>query len=119
MDIGEILIEGDGSVVVMWRGKIGVRVLPLTGEMERRSQKVMKSQWRGHQKSEDKIDLVALRDFYCEEIVRDVDGLTKDGQPFGKTVADRCALWDRTPDFRAFVIQAASDVANFEREKND
>ena len=118
MEVGEILLDGDGSAVVLWRGKIAVRVLPMSGEMERRSQKVVKSQWRGHQRTEDKVDLVALRDFYCDEVIVSIDGLTQDGQPYGNKPDERRALWDRTPDFRTFVVNAANDVANFEREKN-
>jgi hypothetical protein len=102
----------------MWRGQIAIHLHPMSGEMERRSQKVLKPQFRGHGQREDRVDLVALRDFYCDEIIEDVEGLTKDGQPFGKTAAERRLLWDGTPDFRTFVIQAASDAANFGAEKN-
>lgn len=119
MELSEIIsTNGDGAAVVMWRGKIAVHLLPMSGEMERRSQKVMKPQWRGHQKMDDKLDLVSLRDFYCEEVILDIDGLTKDGQPYGKRPDERKELWDKTPDFRTFVIQASADAANFEAEKN-
>lgn len=118
MELSELMVDGDGTAVVLWRGKIAIRLHPMSGEMERRSQKVIKPQFRGHGAREDKVDLVALRDFYCDEIIVDIDGLTKDGVPFGKTGAERRLLWDGTPDFRAFVIQASADAANFESEKN-
>lgn len=121
MDINDLL--GDGTATVMWRGKFPVRIRPMSGEMERKAQSVMTPQWKGHNRMEEKVDPVKLRDFYCTHIVVAIDGLTM-GQngserPFGMSVEDRCELWDKTPDFRTFVVQAASDAANFEREKND
>lgn len=116
MDINELL--GDGTATVMWRDKFPVRIRPMSGEMERKAQRVMKRQWSGHQRVEEKVDPLLLRDFYCSEIVVGVEGLTMDGRDFGMSVEDRCRLWDETPDFRTFVVQAASEAANFEREKN-
>lgn len=116
MDINDLL--GDGTATVMWRDKFPVRIRPMSGEMERKAQRVMKAQWRGHNRTEDKVDPIALRDFYCSEIVVGIEGLTFEDRPFGMSVDDRCRLWDETPDFRTFVVQAASDAANFEREKN-
>jgi hypothetical protein len=118
MELNELMVNGDGTAVVMWRGKIAVRLRPFSGEMERRAQRIVKPQYRGHNRTEDKVDPIALRDFYCDEIVTDIEGLTKDGEPFGKSKEDRRMLWDATPDFRVFVINAANEAANFEAEKN-
>ena len=115
MDINDLL--GDGTAIVKWRDVFPIRIRAMDGEMERKAQKVMKVQWRGHQRAEEKVDLIALRDFYCQEIVLDIDGLTKNGGPYGKTLEEKQALWDGTPDFRSFVLAAASDAANFDREK--
>lgn len=114
-DVDDLL--GDGTTIVMWRGKYPVKVRAMSGELERKAQSIMKPQYRGHQRTEDKVDPIALRDFYCREVVVDVDGLTRQDQPYGKTPEDRQELWDKTPDFRVFVIAAASDAANFEQEK--
>lgn len=118
MDFNQLVPEGDGTAVVTWKGDVKIRIRPMSGEMERRSQKTVKPQFRGHGQREDKLDLVALRDFYCDEMIVEVIGLTKDGQPFGNAPAERRMLWDMTPDFRSFVVQASIDAANFEAEKN-
>jgi hypothetical protein len=115
VEIGDLL--GDGTAIVMWRDKFAVRIRAFDGEMERKSQRVLKPQWSAHQKLDDKVDHVALRDFYCQEIIVDVDGLTKAGQPYGKTMEDKRELWDRTPDFRTFIIRCASEAGYFSEEK--
>jgi hypothetical protein len=115
MEISDVL--GDGTATVLWRDRFPVRLRALDGEMERKAQKVLKAQWRGHQRIEDKVDPLALRDFYCDEIVLSVEGLTKDGQPYGQTAEHKRELWDKTPDFRVFVLNSASEAATFMQEK--
>lgn len=115
MEINDLL--GDGTAVVMWRDRFPVRLRAFDGEMERKSQRVLKPQYSGHQRTDDKVDHVALRDFYCQEIILDIEGLTRNEQPFGKTIEDKRELWDKTPDFRTFVIRSASEAGYFTEEK--
>lgn len=118
MELNDLVPGGDGTALVTWKGDVKIRIRPMSGEMERKSQKIIKPQFRGHGPREDKLDHVALRDFYCDEMIVEIIGLTKDGKEFGNDPKERRRLWDETVDFRSFVVQASNDAANFETEKN-
>jgi hypothetical protein len=125
MDLNEIVLNGNNQAWLVWTDENGrqkgdveilIEYLPPTRDSEMR-RKIMKAQWRGQQNMIDEIDPVALRNFYCEQVIKGVRGLTKDGAPFEPTVPELKMIWDGNRDFQIFVVRAAQRIENFIAEK--
>ena len=122
MDLKEVLVSqnGDGAEAwVNWKGDIDV-LLAFISPAELRALKptIMKAQFRGHQRTEDMVDDVALRNYYCKKIIKGVRGLTKDGEDFTPDEAMLKRIWDGNHDFGAFVVEASMALQNFVESKN-
>jgi hypothetical protein len=119
MDIGDIVLtEGQREAWVPWRDDVEVRLRFLTHADDRDMlKKIQKAQFRGHQKVENEIDLVAMRNYFCKHVIKGFKGLTKDGEPFEPTEEETRRIWDGTRDFSEFCVDACREVANFREEK--
>src|SRR5882672_8893833 len=119
MDVSEIMLNGNGAEAwVRWKGDVEVRLVYVSPETDRRIKpRIMKDQWKGHQRMEKEIDDVALRDYYCGEVIKGMRGLTRDGQSWEPAAEDLKRIWDGNHDFGLFCIQASRELGNFIQEK--
>ncbi len=119
MDITEITINGQGGEAwVHWQADVYLKLVYTSpAEYRRISKRVTKPQFRGHQRTENEIDTEALRDYYCREIIKEIKGLTKDGEPFNPTDAELIQIWDGNHDFGIFVVEASRELQHFVQEK--
>jgi hypothetical protein len=117
MELGEIIISENGQKAeawVRWKGDVEVLLEYVSPAIEREARpRIVKQVWKGHQKTEDQIDEVALRDWYCSKVIKGMRGLTKAGQPFEPTQEEYKRIWDGNHDFGLFVVQASRALENF------
>ena len=122
MDLSQIVVSQNGhgaEAWVNWKGDIDV-LLAFISPADLRSLKptIMKTQFRGHQRTEDAVDDVALRNYYCKKVIKGMRGLTKDGATFDPDEAMLKRIWDGYHDFGAFVVEASMALQNFVESKN-
>lgn len=118
MDLNQIVLNGNNQAWLTWQEDVEVLIEHVPPSRDREIQKkVMRPQWRGHQKMEDEIDPIALRNYYCENVIKGIRGLTKDGEPFTPGADDFKRLWDGNRDFQKFVVESAFKIENFIAEK--
>ena len=120
MDIGQVVLNGDGQheAWVNWKGDVEVLLRYVSPVTDREIQKrAMKRKWVAHQQMEPEVDIVALRDYYCAEVIKGVRGLSRDGQPFEPTVDDLRRIWDGNHEFGMFVVTASRELDRFVQEK--
>jgi hypothetical protein len=122
MDLKEVLVSENGQPAqawVNWKGDIDVLISYISpADLRALKPKIMKPQFRGHQRSEDMVDDVALRNYYCRSVIKGVRGLTKDGAEFNPDETMLKRIWDGNHDFGAFVTEASMALQNFVEEKN-
>ena len=118
MELSEIVLTGSNEAWIRFKGDVEILIRYVSPEVDRTMRgKIMKQQFRGHQRMEPELDEIALRDYYCTQIVRGFRGLTKDGEPFEPTVNDIKGMWDGSHEFGLFVIDASRKMENFLQEK--
>ena len=122
MDLKQVLVSENGQPTqawVTWKGDVDVllRMVDPTVIREMKA-RTMKPQFRGHRRMEDQVDDLKLRDYYCEEIVKDMRNLTENGEPVKITPDFLKRLWDHNVEFQNFCTDASMVVDNFVAEKN-
>ena len=119
MDLGEIVLSGNkGEAWVRWKGDVEVCLRFLSPADDRAMlARVQKVQFRGHQRVENQIDMLALRDYYCKSVIKGVRGLTRDGEPFEPSESDLAMIWDGNHEFGMFCVEASREISNFNEEK--
>ncbi len=119
MDIGEVVLSGNsGEAWVPWKADVEVLLRFLSPADDREMLvKVQKAQFRGHQRVENQIDMLALRDYYCKRVIKGMKGITKDGEPFEMGEGDFKMLWDGNHEFGMFCVEASRQLSNFVEEK--
>ena len=118
MELSEIVLNGNRQAWVRWKGDVHVLLQYISPADDRKIRaKAMKPQWVAHQRTEDQLDDLAVRDYYCDNVVKGIRGLTKDGQPFEPTPDDLKAIWEGNHEFGQFVILASRKIENFIAEQ--
>ena len=123
MDLKEVLVSENGQQAeswINWKGDIDVLIAYLSpADLRNLKPEVVKPQFRGHQRTEDQVDDVALRNYYCRNVIKGVRGLTKDGELFEPDEMMLRKIWDGNHDFGAFVVQASMAPDNFVEKKDE
>ena len=119
MDLREIVLEGnEGEAWVPWLADVEVGLRFLSPAADRLMlKKVQRAQFKGHQRVENEIDLVAMRDYFVEHVIVGIRGLTRDGEPFEPNRNELKGIWDGNHEFGMFCVQSAREMSNFREEK--
>ena len=121
MELSEVVItenEGKAEAWVTWKQGVDVRVAYISPSEARSIRpKVVKAQFKGHQRLEDQLDEVAFRDYYCQHVIKEIRGLTMDGAAFSPSVDQLKQIWDGNHEFGPFVVNAATELANFRKRE--
>ena len=119
MDLGEIVLNGNkGEAWVPWKADVDVCLRFLSPADDREMlKKIQKAQFKGHQRTENEIDLVAMRNYFCKKVIKGMRGVTRDGEPFEMGESEFMMLWDGNHEFGMFCVEASREMSNFREEK--